>query len=188
MSWQTTTTGLDKDKGFHSDTVWQDLNVPAEALSRGLDSPDSELLIGNIKALAFDGVSREEELFGSFELLHGYKEGTDLRPHIHFITSSVDIGDIKWQLEYTIAYVDGTYSTTTTTVAIDTANGIDRQHLAVEFGVIDGTGLKIGSHIHFRLFRNPSDTQDTYESDAFLSSIGIHYEIDGDGSRNTFTK
>jgi hypothetical protein len=60
--------------------------------------------------------------------------------------------------------------------------------IAGEFPVISGVGLKIGTIIRFRLFRNPGDAADTYAGDALLFQAGIHYEADALGSKQVFTK
>ena len=45
-----------------------------------------------------------------------------------------------------------------------------------------------GENISIRKVRDPTDPEDTYSGDALLSSIGVHYQIDGDGSREVFAK
>lgn len=188
MTWQTTTSGADKDKGFHSDIVWNDIVLPPDTIQGGNLRPDRVTLVGNIDAYGFDGVNAIEEMSGSFELLHDYKEGTDLRPHIHWCPSDANSGDVKWQMEICIVTINGTYTNVFTLSALDPSEGVDRQHQAKEFEVINGSALTIGAVAHFRIFRDPTDIEDTYGSDAILLSLGVHYEIDGDGSRQTFTK
>ncbi len=188
MTWQTTTTGEDKDKGFHSDIVWNDIVLPPDTIQGGVARPDKITLIGNIDAYGFNGVNTTEEMSGSFEVIHDYKEGTDLRPHIHWAPSNANAGSVKWQMEITVATVGQAYTSVSTISATQASNGVDREHQAVEFDIIDGSTFTIGTVIHFRLFRDPTDGADTYGSDAILLSLGVHYEIDGDGSRNIFTK
>ena len=174
-------------RGEHDTSSWDDIIIPPSGLSRNNLAPDRVTFIGSVEAPAFSG-STLEQLSGSFEIPHDYKEGSTLRPHIHWAPSTTGIGNVEWQLEYTVACVGDVFPSSVTVVAVDAANGIDREHNAVEFGTIDGTGLEIGCMIQFRLFRDGGVGLDTYGSDAFLLSIGVHYEQDSDGSRNTFTK
>ena len=175
-------------RGEHETSSWDDIIIPPSGLARNVQAPDRVTFVGSIEAPAFNGASATEQLSGSFEIPHDYKEGTTLRPHIHWSPSNTDAGDVKWQLEYTIACANEAFSASATVSAVDTSNQVDRAHQVVEFGTIDGTGLEIGCMIQFRLFRDPTDAEDTYGSDAFLLSIGVHYEQDSDGSRSAFTK
>jgi hypothetical protein len=167
---------------------WDDIIVPCNALIGGASAPDLTTFQGTIQLYTFDGGSTTEEVMGVIELPHDYKEGTDLRPHIHWSPSNTAGGNVKWQLTYTRASKDGTFPATSTisvTAAVGTTALV---HLANEFTVITGTGFKIGDIIAFRLFRDPTDVADTYGSDAFLLSLGIHYKVDSTGSVNVFTK
>lgn len=176
-------------QGFHDEVVWDDIILNPESLGTGASAPDLTTFVGNTRAYAFNGATTLEQLYGSFEIPHGYKEGTDLRPHIHWSPTTAGTGNVKWQMEYVMAKVDQTFTTSTTTItAIDSTNAISNQHLAVEFGMMSGIDVKIGEVCRFRLFRDPTDVLDTYGADAALMSLGIHYEIDGDGSRTTFVK
>ena len=175
-------------KGFHEGLVWDDIIIPPSGLAAVQNIPGRITIKGGLQGYGFDGGSTTEELNGSFELSHGYKEGTDLRPHIHWLPINTNAGSVKWQLEYTIANVDTTMPNTVTVSGLSASAGVAFRQQAVETGAISGTGLKIGAQCHFRLFRNPTDPQDTYASDAILSSFGVHYQIDGDGSRNVFVK
>ena len=178
------------DGGFNAVTLWDDIILPAEALGTGASAPDLIFINGsNMRAYGFNGTNTLEQLYGGFELAHTYKEGTDLRPHIHWFPTTTGTGNVKWQLEYIIKNNDEIFTgTSTTIVAIDSADGNAYQNFAVEFDVIDGTDLTIGAQCKFRLFRDPTDAEDTYGADAGLSTLGVHYEIDSDGSRQVFIK
>jgi len=176
-------------KGHHDESVWADIVLPPDQLGDKKNAPDRVELIDGIDLFGFNGNNVVEELSGSFEIEHNYKEGTDLRPHIHWCPVNVNAGSVEWNMTYTVqSNVGDVYTSTETIVAVQASDGVDRKHQAVEFGVISGLGLRIGAVISFRLFRDPTDSQDTYGADALLLSLGIHYEIDGDGSNNVFSK
>lgn len=176
------------DAGFNAISRWDDIIIPIESLGAGASAPDVVAFLNGTRIYAFDGNAISEQLYGSIEIMHNYKEGTDLRPHCHFSPLANSTGNVKWQIEYTIASKDALFPATQTIVNVYDCSNKLNYHLASEFSIISGTNVKIGDIITFRLFRNPSDPQDTFAGDVGLLSFGIHMQIDGDGSRNTFSK
>jgi len=172
---------------FNGNATWNDFYVAGIALTSGIIAPDLVTFQDGIKLYGFNGVNRIEETHGSFEIMHDYKEGTDIRPHIHWSPINANAGDVKWQLEYTVAGFNGTFPANTIISSVAGATGA-KKHIANEFDVIDGANLKVGDVILFRLFRDATDVEDTYGSDAFLLSLGIHYQVDSTGSDDVFTK
>jgi len=176
--------------GTYQDYLWNDYNIAAIALATGAAAPDKVTVNGAtyIEGYAFDGNATTESLSGVIEILHGYVEGSDLRPHVHWAPTTTGTGNVKWQMEYTIANADGTFSTPTTITITDAAGGTAWQSLVAEFATISGTGLEIGAQVHFSIFRDPSDVADTYAGDALLSSVGVHVQVESAGSINVFAK
>ncbi len=173
---------------------WNDVWATDLVVPSGATAPDRATIPGatNLDAWAFDGNATTESLGSSFEIPHDYEEGTDLRPHLHWAGSSAGAGNVKWNFTYTLI-VPGAEATAEATLTFTAANpglGANSRPIgaATEFPVISGTGLKIGTIIRFRLFRNPGDAADTYADDALLFQAGIHYELDALGSRQVFTK
>lgn len=168
---------------------WDDIILPANMLQLGATAPDAVTLFGGtIKGLGFDGVATTEALHGSAEMLHGWIEGTPIRPHIHWMATTAAAGDVKWQLTYNWANNNELDLTETTLTVTAAASGTAWQRQVSSFGEIDGTGKKIGSQIYFRIFRNPTDAADTYGADAVLETVGIHYEKNSIGSQQEYTK
>jgi hypothetical protein len=175
--------------GFNSKALWEDIIIYPTSLGSAASSPDLSTFKGNILAYGFDGVNTLEQLYGSIEIPHSYKEGTDLRMHLHWSPSNTSIGDVKWFLEYSVSDNTDNFTETKTISFVQATNGSERFHLKDEFDeFISGLGVRIGTIISFRLYRNPSDVQDTYGSDAFILSLGAHYQVDSDGSRGVFVK
>jgi hypothetical protein len=171
-------------------TVWDDIVIPAMALGTVAATPSkiSFLGSGSLKTYGFDGGALTEELHGSFELKHGYKQESDITVHVHWTPTNANAGNVKWQLEYSWQNVDGTFSAPTTINVIDSTDTTAWKHLRANFPAITGTGYNIGSILVFRIFRDPTDASDTYASDAALVDIGCHYQIDTVGSRQITTK
>ena len=174
----------DLDTGKFGVTRWRDFIVPENVMrvSAGLE-PDKVTLIGTIQKYAFDGVNTTEEMQGSIEINHEYKEGSIIRPHVHWAPSDTNIGNIKWQMAYSIHRVGEAPDNEVIISGIGATDGLSKKHFITPIGDgIDGTSLQIGDYIHFRFFRIPTDNADTYAHDAFLLGIGVHYEVDSTGS------
>lgn len=171
------------NSGFHGTLLWDDIILSPESLGVAASAPDLVTFKGNILAYAFDGNATTEQLYGGFEMPHSYSEGTDLHLHIHWCPSNSDSGNVKWNFEYSLANSNEVFPDAITISTVVSTNSASHKHYKTDYPVISGTGLKIGTIVRFRLYRNPQDAQDTYGSDAFLLSIGIHYQINSNGSR-----
>lgn len=188
MAYNSDGTGNDFDRGLHPDTLWDDIILPPDRLGQGSSSPDRVTLIDDIQAFGFNGAVTMEQLFGSFEIPHDYKEGSTLRPHIHWAPSNANLGDVKWNISYSLKNRYGVYNSSNVISSISSANGIENEHIIEEFDLIEDPTLLIGATCQFRLYRDPSVVEDDYNSDALLLSLGIHYEVDGDGSKQVMSK
>lgn len=172
-------------------TYWNDINISGLSLgTAGASVPDLITVAStNIMVRGFIGTGvTVQEGWGSLEILHDYKEGTNIIPHVHWVPETSVAGDVKWQLEYAWLNRGQTFSTGTTITLTDAAGGTAWVEHRSSFPTITGTGMEIGSRFIFRLFRDPADVADTYDAYAGLIDFGIHYERDTMGSRGTVTK
>ena len=106
--------GVDRSKIFGR-VLWNDINMPASALRLGATGPDAIgiLAAGGIEGLGFDGNATIESIHGSAEILHGWLVGSDIFFHVHWMPTTADAGNVKWQLEYSWQAVDGTFANPT---------------------------------------------------------------------------
>lgn len=170
-------------------TVYNDINMSVNVLNPGATAPGTWTIPGTALVIrAFTGTAAEQSAHGSLEILHDYKEGTDIVPHLHWCPTTTGAGNVKWQLEYSWLNGGSTVTTSVTTSVTVAAPGVIGQEQRTSFPAISGVGKTIGSRFVFRLFRNPADAADTYGADAGAFDIGIHYEIDTIGSRQITTK
>lgn len=169
------------------DAVWIDFNFGINSLSRGAAAPDRiNLATTGIETLGFDGVNTTEEVSVVLELNHNWKEGTILKPHVHWYPVNANQGNVNWQLEYVLVHGTTVPASDTINVIVATT-GIAWDSIFSEFPDIDATGYLIGTQMHLRLFRDPTDN-DTYGSDAALATFGLHVQIDTLGSRQVGIK
>lgn len=166
--------------------VWNDINVGSFSLSAPIGlQPDIELFVdelGGATNISTYALAPTEYLSGSFELLHDYKEGTDLYFHVHWQGKAAPTGtdNVQWQLEYVIARHETTLNPITT-ITIETPFDTQYEFKRSDFALIAGAGFVIGDQFLFRLSRIAASV-DEYAGDALLATVGIHYQIDTIGS------
>jgi len=174
-------------KAVGNATVWNDINFSASNLRVGNSPPSWTNIVGGLYGYTFSA-SILEELHGCEELLHNYKEGSDISAHIHWSPMTTGLGNVVWGLEYSWVNKDDISSSTSTIYTTVSTSGTTGQHLVSAFPNIIGTGKKIGSYFCCRIFRDATNGSDTYAGSVFLPQFGIHYEIDTLGSRQIITK
>ena len=128
------------------------------------------------------------------QLPHSYKEGTDLRPHVHWMKTTSASGAVLWQMRYKVIKIgdvaDADFTTETASVVVDgtTDTNTANKHLITSFPVIPGAGIQISDMFCIELSRLGNDPADTYGADARLLEFDIHYQQDEPGSRQQFLK
>jgi hypothetical protein len=161
--------------------------MAATNLRPGSTPPAFAAFLGGIYTFRFDAGSADE-VHGAVELQHDYREGSNLVFHVHWSPSTTNTGNIVWGVEYTVQNPNGVFAAPTTVAMTPAAaSGTVARHQLNNIVTITGTGLKIGAILAFRLYRQNGGT-DTFTGNAFLHSVGIHYECDTAGSRGITTK
>jgi hypothetical protein len=169
-------------------TMYDDLMVPVLSTVKGTSAPPDDItVLSNFILYGFDK-AKSEEIFFVVQLPHSYKEGSDIYPHIHWMPTNTNTGVVVWKLEYTWVNYQGTYPSSTTIMATDTASGTANTHQIGKFGSIDGTGMKISSMLICRLYREGGNAADTYNADAAMLEFDFHFEVNSVGSRLHYTK
>lgn len=167
--------------------LYRDLILPATNLRPGNTAPAFAAATNGIYGFRFDA-NTGDELHGSVELQHDYKEGTDLQFHVHWTPTTTNTGDIVWNVEYSVANVGDAFPAS----AIGSsgplpASGVIGKHAIASVVTIPGAGLKIGAIVRFRVYRQNGGT-DTFTGNAFMDSVGIHYKCDSVGSLTPIAK
>ena len=164
-----------------------DLRVPASSVKlQGASIPSWGTLNNGLYTLNFEDNKSNQIIFVA-QMPHKYKEGTDIYPHIHWLPTTANSGNVVWKFEYSWFNVNEAAPTSTTLSTTDATEG-DKKHQIASFGPIDGTGKKISSILVCRVWREGSDTDDTYSDKAGFLEFDFHYEVDAMGSRDWFEK
>jgi hypothetical protein len=175
----TITTGAQKTLVLTT-PVYDDIVIQAYNLRGGASPPTYSAFTTNIYGSRFINANTDI-VYGSFELPHSYKEGTDLEIHLHWSPSTTDTGDCVWSYVYSLANMNETFSAEATITMTQAGSGIVNRHQYVSGSTtISGSTLHIGAIVVFALSR---PTGDGFTGDAFLHSVGCHYQIDTLGSR-----
>jgi len=138
----------------------------------------------------------EKEVFFTMQMPHGWKVGSDISFHVHFVPSAtVNSSDIIWGLEYTWKGIGEVFGDTTivyssTTLMPDDANITTGKHYIAEFTDLSpgATASSLSSILIGRLFRNSSAGGDTYTNKVGLLYIDAHYQVDSFGSFDEYAK
>ena len=171
-----------------TDTVFDDYLVSGDTVLKGASAPDLENFRDGLFLNAFAGTGgTTEQAFFSIHILHGIKPGTTPTFHIHWThNQGAPSGNVKWQVEYSIArgYGAGSYGATTT---LTTTQATAAQYVMQitdddDMPLADISQIEPDAVLLGRIFRNPADGADTFEADAFLVNVDLHYEQDKTGT------
>lgn len=172
-------------------TNWDDINISLVPSVTGAAAPAIIAVNGDsaLKCYAFAGTGiAADQLSSSLEILHGYKEGTDITPHVHWAPTTADVADVKFHCRYMWVERDGVFSGATTTTVTVTTPGVAWKEMRTNLPAISGAGKHIGSRFVFTLFRDPADVADTYAQQVAVHDFGVHFERDTIGSRQIIAK
>lgn len=171
------------------DAEWNDINIPVSSMSSVGATVLDVVAVGSNNLKGFIGTGAVvQQADGSLELLHNYKEGSDIHPHIHWMPNDNTAGDVKISLGYRWFNRTDVMPAETIITLTQAAGGVQYQHTTAVFPTITGTGMGIGSRFVFRIFRDPADAADTYGNHALVLDFGIHYECNSQGSRQVLIK
>lgn len=130
----------------------------------------------------------------TIELTHDYAEGTNLEVHLHLVNNGTDVDERK--VKYIIYYTYGEPDSFNNQFSAEgnlpaeltlPANVVDKSVIYLSMGTIDGTNIKMGTQIKFRVKRIASTgTEPT--GNPFLGMVGVHYQQNTLGSRTILGK
>lgn len=174
-------------------TVWNDIFFPM-SVGRigGANQPSWDAFQGNTFEYTF--AINDYINLASQEISHSYKEGSDIKLHVHIVLNGSDVGDtvVNYEVEYTIGDIDEVMSAAAIVTSGDqtiTGGTADRTHLFLEIGTIDGTNLKAQAALKIRFRRIALvGGGNAPSNDPFVLMAGAHIEEDTVGSRTEHAK
>jgi len=163
---------------------WDDIRTPVTAIKAPAVNPPASVAYKGSEVLAFQDVAGplEQICYFTIQLSHGYKEGTTLYPHIHWVGSDATVGNVTWTFTYSWANVGDVFpAPTSDTQSFANLTTLDRHNLTY-FTPVVGTGKEISSMLLCSLKRNSSTGTDTYTGSAYLLEVDFHIMVDSVGS------
>ena len=145
---------------------WDDLRIPVTSLKeRDVDMPDWDVFIDDTDGPGIylhwfndeDGsINKEEELFFTVQMPHGWKEGSNIEPHVHW-TARDDVSgkNVEWGLQYSWTNGGEYFNAIPTDIIYTDSNShapAAFRHIISGFPVISGSGHNLSSILICRLF------------------------------------
>jgi hypothetical protein len=166
--------------------MWDDMRINLNRGTTGGDPPTMSTFRPNTQAYRFIS-DATNSLFFDVQIPHSWKEGSTLRPHLHWSPgNSTNTGSVLWGLDYTWANAeddpDSVFPVSTNVTVADPAHGVAFGHQIASFGNIVGTGKYASSVLMCRVYRDGNNGSDTFTGNAFALSLDFHYQIDKSGS------
>ncbi len=169
--------------------LWRDFNKTLQPLPSGAAAPNVYTIAGiTYEWRGFAGSGPVERVEAVTEIDHDWAEATAIKPHVHLVFNSAAGGVVKLSLTYVWSNVSSNALSQTTISATITSPGIVGACRKLEFPDIAGTGFAIGSQFRVVVSRDSSDTEDTYSGAVLLDTIGVHGQVDSNGSREVGAK
>lgn len=122
------------------------------------------------------------EVFGAVELPHRYALAGEIIPHVHWIPDDNGAGDVVFELEYTLAVIDGIFGDTTVSEITVPTDTTDDKHMLNNFAGLVTTGLEPSTAILFRFARLGNDGDDSYGNVVWVPYVDFHFEADTPGT------
>ena len=161
---------------------------------RGSSDPVLTEFRNGLYLYAFSGTVGINEAYVGIHILHDWKPGTDIYPHIHWAhNDGAPSGDVVWQIDYSIAKgFNQEAFPAPTSITMQQAAGTQYYHQIVEASSpIPASDIEADSVVLMRIYRDSGHGNDTFGNDAFLVQMDLHYESDGRRTNekiSTFTK
>ena len=189
--------GTDKTMVLN-ETVWDDMRVVPNVFDvPGGTDPDviSYQPGGSGPTFKVYAFAKGDEGFFTIQLPHSYKEGTDLRAHVHWTPgprgNEENGNTVQWRLDYSFSPINGNFPAASTAAMADACDGVDHRHQMTAQATISGAGLTMSSQMWGRVYRW-NDASDTWVGTGnnlpIFIEFDMHYQIDTIGSRTYSTK
>jgi hypothetical protein len=152
----------------------EDLRMPSNVLAvRGANTPTWTAYNNGLEALAFSPTIMKE-VWSNTQMPHGRKENTTLGLHFHWMPATTNVGGVVWCVEYACANIEVEMPASTTSCVVQSSDGVALKHKYSPSVNVTNT-LKYSAICDFRLYRNATDSRDTFTGNAYLAQFDVHY-------------
>jgi len=172
--------------------VWDDLRFPASNVRISATKTPTWVSYRGGQVLSFSS-SADNTVYFLAQLPHSWKEGSEIRAHIHYAVTGngpfAPSDQVKWDLTYSWANVNDVFpsESTESVTATLAADYVANSHTIQGIVHLDGTGKGISSMLICSLTRDVSVGND-YAGGVLFIGIDIHFQADMEGSRQEYIK
>lgn len=150
----------------------EDLRFPAIGINPpgAISDPSRDTTDG---LLSFSGTV-DNLIVMQVQMPHGWVAGSHICPHLHVINTAASIGTTTWTIEYTLADINGNFSSTWASETVNFVTSVATStHSFWEFSDIPMTNLNRSAMGIFKITRKGST--DAYNQAVKLLEFDIHY-------------
>jgi len=182
---------FEKFVGWTNDNIdsWVDIDFPIIIRTAGVGIPTLTTLNGNITMPQWQ--ANDFNVCESQEMIHGWKEGSEVFWHVHLTTNGLDATNryMRFEVQYGYAGVDGVWvfpATLTTADILIPANTPSKTMMIMSLGSFTPP-IKIGGHVVARLKRIAS-VGAAPTANPWIPMMQLHIQLDTLGSRTIGNK
>jgi len=173
-------------------TTTMDIVCPLIVRTTGAGRPTLATFVGGILQYQF-AVNNNAEIESS-EFPHNWKQGSEIEFHLHWATGGANdatVRGVKWEIEYSYAGAHGGAFSGSTTISAETAieaSAADRKLYYTSVGSFTpADDITIGTQLVLGVKRIAA-AGTAPAANPFGLAVGLHFELDGFGSRTRVLK
>lgn len=171
-------------------TTWDDNNIPISVFA-GNNKPQLEQVGGTKFLMPYFSATTTNDISATQEVNHSKALGLtgandSVYYHLHFAGSTADTGHVRFHFYYRPTYDGQSINGQDSFVVSIVMPAVAYQSQTIYFPGIYTSVL--GTRILWALYREPTETQDTYPGKIYSGVFGFHYAIDSDGSNTISSK
>lgn len=155
-------------------------------IGRGVSAPTLAVYRDSIQQYSWSGSALNQGFF-NVHFLHDLKVGTLPTFHVHYAhniaggTYTPESANVKFGIAYMTAkgYKAGAYPAEKTVSAVQSVGGQYVPHITPDDQMkMDATDdIEIDGIVMARIFRDPTDPEDTFPHPVFVQGVDLHYQI-----------
>jgi hypothetical protein len=185
LTWSTATDTLTPKNLTLGEVDWDDFTIPATQIANapGTTPPGFNSTEGCLEWIH----TNTRDMLVNMEPGHRYKEGTTVYLHWHGNCADNTAGNIQLVISHRIRTRGTAVPAWTVDAPILIPSGSTTDEQIVDLKTKTAAGATIGSVFQFRVQRL-INASDTYDNSFYMSSIGVHFEVNTLGSQTVSSK
>jgi len=155
-------------------------------IGRGVSAPTLAAFRDSIQQYSWSESALNQGFF-NVHFLHDLKAGSLPTFHVHYAhniaggTYTPESANVKFNVAYMTAkgYKAGAYPAETVVSAVQSVGGQYVPHITPDdqMAMNSGDDIEIDGMVLCRLYRDPTDPQDTFNHPVFVTGVDLHYRI-----------